>query len=294
MVARRGGVSRLLVVNDWLRRRFVRRRGQRVLQTWHGTPLKRLALHRPGFDRAPRDRRGAREPPVGRAARAQSPTPRVCCRRRTRFCGGRSGSRGIRAMTRSASSSWGLRRAAGSGSPRGSACCSTPPPGATTASALSTSWTPQRSRAPPTRRARPRTHAHAAARNRRPPAPASSTSPGSLTPRPCSPRPTRSSPTTRRSCSTSPSRQADVLPRARPRALPRRAARVLLRPARPRPRTRRALAGRPRERALAEVDPSIFAERYSRFRALFAPRDDGRAAERVVARLLDQGFVSRG
>jgi len=44
------GSARLLVVNDWLRRRFVRRRGQVVLQTWHGTPLKRLALHRPGFD----------------------------------------------------------------------------------------------------------------------------------------------------------------------------------------------------------------------------------------------------
>ncbi|KAA9134812.1 CDP-glycerol glycerophosphotransferase family protein [Microbacterium caowuchunii] len=44
------GAARLLVVNDWLRRRFVRRRGQAVLQTWHGTPLKRLALHRPGFD----------------------------------------------------------------------------------------------------------------------------------------------------------------------------------------------------------------------------------------------------
>lgn len=43
-------VSRLLVVNDWLRRRYVRRPGQHVLQTWHGTPLKRLALHRPGFD----------------------------------------------------------------------------------------------------------------------------------------------------------------------------------------------------------------------------------------------------
>ncbi|MFD5215726.1 CDP-glycerol glycerophosphotransferase family protein [Microbacterium sp. NPDC058345] len=46
------GDARLLVVNDWLRRRFVRKPGQRVLQTWHGTPLKRLALHRPGF--APR------------------------------------------------------------------------------------------------------------------------------------------------------------------------------------------------------------------------------------------------
>ncbi|GAB3600989.1 CDP-glycerol glycerophosphotransferase family protein [Microbacterium tumbae] len=44
------GASRLLVVNDWLRRRFARKEGQKVLQTWHGTPLKRLALHRPGFD----------------------------------------------------------------------------------------------------------------------------------------------------------------------------------------------------------------------------------------------------
>ncbi|MCH6229164.1 CDP-glycerol glycerophosphotransferase family protein [Microbacterium sp. CFH 31415] len=44
------GSARLLVVNDWLRRRFSRRKGQIVLQTWHGTPLKRLALHRPGFD----------------------------------------------------------------------------------------------------------------------------------------------------------------------------------------------------------------------------------------------------
>lgn len=49
------GAARLLVVNDWLRRRFARKNGpgdrvQRVLQTWHGTPLKRLALHRPGFD----------------------------------------------------------------------------------------------------------------------------------------------------------------------------------------------------------------------------------------------------
>ncbi|WP_119697251.1 CDP-glycerol glycerophosphotransferase family protein [Microbacterium halotolerans] len=41
--------ARLLVVNDWLRRPFVRRDGQHVLQTWHGTPLKRLALHRRGF-----------------------------------------------------------------------------------------------------------------------------------------------------------------------------------------------------------------------------------------------------
>ncbi|RGE21566.1 CDP-glycerol glycerophosphotransferase family protein [Leucobacter sp. wl10] len=40
--------ARLLVVNDWLRYGFRRRRGQTVLQTWHGTMLKRLALGRPG------------------------------------------------------------------------------------------------------------------------------------------------------------------------------------------------------------------------------------------------------
>lgn len=44
------GAARLLVVNDWLRRTYYRRPGQRVLQTWHGTPLKRLALHRRAFD----------------------------------------------------------------------------------------------------------------------------------------------------------------------------------------------------------------------------------------------------
>ncbi|XPP25580.1 MAG: CDP-glycerol glycerophosphotransferase family protein [Leucobacter sp.] len=40
--------ARLLVVNDWLRYGFRRRRGQTVLQTWHGTMLKHLALGRPG------------------------------------------------------------------------------------------------------------------------------------------------------------------------------------------------------------------------------------------------------
>lgn len=44
--------ARLLVVNDWLHggvggHRFRRRRGQTVLQTWHGTMLKHLALGRP-------------------------------------------------------------------------------------------------------------------------------------------------------------------------------------------------------------------------------------------------------
>jgi CDP-glycerol glycerophosphotransferase (TagB/SpsB family) len=38
--------ARVLVVNDWLRKRYRRRPGQHVLQTWHGTMLKRLALDR--------------------------------------------------------------------------------------------------------------------------------------------------------------------------------------------------------------------------------------------------------
>ena len=39
--------ARLLIVNDWLRYGFRRRRGQTVVQTWHGTMLKHLALGRP-------------------------------------------------------------------------------------------------------------------------------------------------------------------------------------------------------------------------------------------------------
>lgn len=39
--------ARLLVVNDWLRTRWRRRPHQRVLQTWHGTMIKRLAIDRP-------------------------------------------------------------------------------------------------------------------------------------------------------------------------------------------------------------------------------------------------------
>lgn len=38
----------LLVVNDWLRKRWMPRSHQHVLQTWHGTMLKRLALDRDG------------------------------------------------------------------------------------------------------------------------------------------------------------------------------------------------------------------------------------------------------
>lgn len=37
---------RLIVINDWLRNRFRKRKHQTVLQTWHGTMLKKLALSR--------------------------------------------------------------------------------------------------------------------------------------------------------------------------------------------------------------------------------------------------------
>ena len=40
------GSARLLVVNDWLRNRYRPRKPQTVLQTWHGTMLKKLALSR--------------------------------------------------------------------------------------------------------------------------------------------------------------------------------------------------------------------------------------------------------
>jgi CDP-glycerol glycerophosphotransferase len=40
--------ARALVVNDWLRKRYRRRGHQKVLQTWHGTMLKKLALDRGG------------------------------------------------------------------------------------------------------------------------------------------------------------------------------------------------------------------------------------------------------
>lgn len=41
------GSARLIVVNDWLRKRYKKQRHQTVLQTWHGTPLKKIALSRP-------------------------------------------------------------------------------------------------------------------------------------------------------------------------------------------------------------------------------------------------------
>ena len=42
------GSARVLIVNDWLRKRLRKRPHQHVLQTWHGSTLKRLARDRPG------------------------------------------------------------------------------------------------------------------------------------------------------------------------------------------------------------------------------------------------------
>jgi CDP-glycerol glycerophosphotransferase (TagB/SpsB family) len=39
--------ARLIVVNDWLRKRWLKRPHQTVLQTWHGTMLKKIAINRP-------------------------------------------------------------------------------------------------------------------------------------------------------------------------------------------------------------------------------------------------------
>jgi CDP-glycerol glycerophosphotransferase (TagB/SpsB family) len=41
------GSARVLIVNDWLRKRLRKRGHQHVLQTWHGSTLKRLARDRP-------------------------------------------------------------------------------------------------------------------------------------------------------------------------------------------------------------------------------------------------------
>ena len=46
--------------------------------------------------------------------------------------------------------------------------------------------------------------------------------------------------------------------------------------------------------ALADsTHESVYAERYAAWRAQFNSRDDGHSAERVVARILDQGYVTR-
>ena len=49
------GSARYVIANDWLRRRFVHQPHQVVLQTWHGSMLKRIGLDRPSVKRSTRD-----------------------------------------------------------------------------------------------------------------------------------------------------------------------------------------------------------------------------------------------
>jgi CDP-glycerol glycerophosphotransferase len=45
--------------------------------------------------------------------------------------------------------------------------------------------------------------------------------------------------------------------------------------------------------AITTADKDRYSARYAQWRAVFNARDDGHAAARVVARILDQGFVRR-
>jgi CDP-glycerol glycerophosphotransferase len=45
--------------------------------------------------------------------------------------------------------------------------------------------------------------------------------------------------------------------------------------------------------ALSDTDPGAYADRYDEWRKKFNPRDDGHAAQRVVARILDQHMIAR-
>jgi hypothetical protein len=135
--------SRLLIVNDWLRRRYARRPGQKVLQTWHGTPLKRLALTRPGFRRS-------RNHAAGTFCSRRIRTPPGSSRAPTRSEAARCGWRGTRA-TMSCRRETAGAPAVSSGSATTRRCCSTRPPGATTAARWSISWTRRSSPSGPER-----------------------------------------------------------------------------------------------------------------------------------------------
>lgn len=285
------GAARLLVVNDWLRRRFVRRRGQRVLQTWHGTPLKRLALHRPGFD--PR-----RALAVVRESRrwdvllAQSPYAARVLSKAYAF----------------------LRRPVWvEGYPRDDALLHDD--GLETRRRLgihseervllyAPTWRDDRKRivdfVDPSALARAADAVVLVRGHTRTLQPGADLD---------GPRviDVTGFPDTARLLAASDALVTDYSSVMFDFALTGKPMYFLvpdleryrgemrgfyfdlleLAPG-PVVRTQRDL-----ERALADVDPSIFAERYDRWRTLFVPRDDGRAAERVVARILDQRFVDR-
>lgn len=286
------GVSRLLVVNDWLRRRFVRRRGQRVLQTWHGTPLKRLALHRPGFD--PRRALAVvRESRRWNILLAQSPyAARVLSKayaflRRPIWVEGYPRDDGLQ-------NDDGLetRRRLGIRSDE-------------RVLLYAPTWRDDRERivdfVDPSALARA-TDAVVLVRGH-----TRTLQPGTDLDGPRVIDVT-GYPDTSRLLAAADALITDYSSVMFDFAITGKPMYFLV-PDLERYRGEMRgfyfdlldLAPGPvvrsqdeLERALAEVDPSIFAERYARWRQLFAPRDDGRAAERVVARILDQGFVERG
>ncbi|BFM23128.1 CDP-glycerol glycerophosphotransferase family protein [Microbacterium sp. che218] len=287
------GVSRLLVVNDWLRRRFVRRRGQRVLQTWHGTPLKRLALHRPGFD--PR-----RALAVVRESRrwdvllAQSPYAARVLSKAYAFVGRPIWVEGYPRDDSLASAALGseTRRRLGIGD-------------AERVLLYAPTWRDDRERmidfvdaAALARSADAVVLVRGHTRTLLPGTDAAGPRVLDVT----------GFPDTSALLAAADALVTDyssvmfdfaitgkpmyfLVPDLEHYRGELRGFYFDLLDLAPGPVVR---SQADLERALADFDPAIFAERYERFRALFAPRDDGRAAERVVARLLDQGFVTRG
>ena len=285
------GSARLLVVNDWLRRRFSRRTGQVVLQTWHGTPAQEARPAPAGIRPAPHGGGRARSRAAGTSCSRRTRTRRASSARRTRSSRRPDLGRGIPAQRRADER---RRRGDASGARH-------PSRRARAAVRADVARRPlrdgrlRRSRGAGRRDRRRRAGARALAH-----APA-----GAGCRRPACHRCHRLSrhvaAAARRRCAHHGllvgdvrllgDGQADVLPRPRHRALPRRAARLLLRPGR---RTRRArwcarrTSSSPRS---PDGDPAPHAARYREWREKFNARDDGHAAERVVSRILDQGFI---
>ncbi|MFN3950727.1 CDP-glycerol glycerophosphotransferase family protein [Microbacterium sp.] len=286
------GVSRLLVVNDWLRRRFVRRRGQTVLQTWHGTPLKRLALHRPGFD--PRRALAvARESRRWNVLLAQSPYAARVLRKAYAFLGRPVWVEGYPrddALQRDD----GLETRRRLGIRPGERVLLYAP-----------TWRDDREKivdfVDPAALALSADAVVLVRGHTRTLHPGSDVD---------GPRviDVTGYPDTARLLAAADALITDYSSVMFDFAITGKPMYFLV-PDLERYRGEMRgfyfdlleLAPGPvvrsqgdLERALAEVDPSIFTERYTRWQRLFAPRDDGRAAERVVARILDQGFVDRG
>ena len=268
-------------------------RGQHVLQTWHGTMLKRLAL-RPAGRRRPR-RRFATHPagpalerparperlqrkrssarPTPSAARSGRPATRATTCSPTRL--GRA--RGAQRLGVAARRARRALRADLARRPRRDRRL--PRPGDFAArcrrtTCCSCAATPARSPSgrPACRAARRR---HELSRRRRPHARGRRARHGLLVD----------------DVRLRGHRQTDGVLHPGPRPLQRRPARLLLRPAR-----RCAGPGRGHAQDLLDaigdvVDAATYADRHTAWRARFAPHDDGHAGERAVERMVDAGWL---